>query len=465
MSRLDDISREIARLRREVGDARAEAAGASSVAATAERRVARLALVASDVEAGWKRLSQDASPALWDPRSGRHEDQDFGSALLDRLAAGGAGGSEGVVGSDQASLGRPNLLLDPLVSLPVSTFTVPSAERTLAYGWEHDAYGVGEGSTSPSWFAFAVSGSPNVGVLNAGYPFAPFSSAVFQSQHSGSAEARIRSGDVDIAGSSGAFTARFIAGRISYAHLFADGSAPSLKELTIELYDATSAVVRASQTISILSIALGTLGWLDVNYQPTDTEKTHDWQLRWRMKTTGGSGGNFYTGDPMLVYSTSGSVPDYQPKLGRATSFPRLQHHNPIATRRTVIEAFRQTAQRFELYDDGAMEWGAAGPDVGLARQAVGLLRIDDADIAEGSLGAVGDLIPALDGGTWAFTYNGDGTVATADRSGPAGVASTVITYAGSEVASIVTTKAGLTITSTPGYTAGKIVSLVRAVV
>ena len=363
MSRLDDIGRDLNLLRREVGLARSEADAAAAIARSISRRRSNLSLADEDVMAGWKRLSPDARPAFWDPRQGRHEDQGFGSSLQDRLASGA--GAEGVVGADQASLGRSNILLDPLINLPVTTFTVPTVERTLAYGWDHNFFGIGDSSTLPSWFALAVSGNPNVGVLNAGGANSPFSSATIQIQTTGSTETLIRSASTQIGLSSAPYTARWLAGRIGYAHLFADGAAPSLKTLTIELYDVTAASVRASQAISLLGLAVGTLGWLDVNYEPTTPEKGHDWQFRVRFKTTGGSGVNFYMGDPILVWSASGSVPDYQPKIGRATSFPRLQHNNPNASDRSVIEAYRQSLLRFQLYDNGKMEWGGGtfGPD------------------------------------------------------------------------------------------------------
>lgn len=68
--------------------------------------------------------------------------------------------------------------------------------------------------------------------------------------------------------------------------------------------------------------------------------------------------------------------------------------------------------------------------------------------------------------GHWDFTYNGDGTIATATRSGIAGVATAVITYAPpGRVSSVVTTRNNKVITSIPSYNGlGQIIGLDRTV-
>jgi hypothetical protein len=71
---------------------------------------------------------------------------------------------------------------------------------------------------------------------------------------------------------------------------------------------------------------------------------------------------------------------------------------------------------------------------------------------------------PPLEG--LAVTYSGPGVPTTVVRTDTPGgvVASSVITYAGTQVASVVTTRSGYTITVTPTYTGTDITSISRVV-
>lgn len=106
---------------------------------------------------------------------------------------------------------------------------------------------------------------------------------------------------------------------------------------------------------------------------------------------------------------------------------------------------------------------GSATYDLRLQRVGAKALQFDDAAGGPAKLWLAGDQVQIL-GASFAVAYNGDGTVASVTRSGAQGAATTTITYAGSEVASVVTVRGGKTVTVTPAYTAGKVVSLVRAV-
>ncbi len=102
--------------------------------------------------------------------------------------------------------------------------------------------------------------------------------------------------------------------------------------------------------------------------------------------------------------------------------------------------------------------------DTQLLRTAAKQMTYSDLAYGPATLLVDGDVIAGLNAG-WSFTYNADGTLATATRSGAAGTATVTVSYSSPGfISTISVVRGGRTVTITPSYSGGRIQSYTRAV-
>lgn len=194
----------------------------------------------------------------------------------------------------------------------------------------------------------------------------------------------------------------------------------------------------------------------------TDLDLTHSYQyrIRFHVVKTGVDVESAFIDlvEPQFGFSAI-EVPDpYRPGVGKWV--PGELH----------ITRMGDSFYRFEIDTVGTMRWGpgTSGPDVAVNRTGTRQLTWDDDasglnPIQERHEGAIFERGPTLM--DLVIAYASPGIPSQVDRLDEgAPISTTVITYAGPQVASVVTTRFGRTFTVIPVYTGTDITSLQRVV-
>ena len=112
----------------------------------------------------------------------------------------------------------------------------------------------------------------------------------------------------------------------------------------------------------------------------------------------------------------------------------------------------------------GTVAEQVATSDTRLIRTGTKQMTYSDLAYGPATLVVDGDIVTGL-AAYWAFNYNGDGTLASATRSGAAGSATVTVNYSPpGTISTIVVVKGGRTVTITPTYAGGRIDHFTRAV-
>lgn len=371
-----------------------------------------------------------------------------------------------------------NLLLDPTWENGIAAaITNPAVDTAWSYAFPHTQAGAGTGdalAAVPAWYVQRVSGVAQVDFAYhlrrgevAENGFGSGSLRIKVGAAAGTTVARV---------TSAAYNAvvdpqmPVLGASIGYQNRGTWDDA-LVRTLKLELYDATAAAVKASQTLTLpTAVNTNPEEYLTVHYQPTAPERLHDWQVRYTFTVIGDTVSVSWIelGEPLLAWSLRADVPLFSPRLG--SWYPTHLHGLASTAAQAVVTALvaGDTGSRFELGADGALRFGLGDGtfDARLRRSAAKEWTVDDGaagPIVEKFIGAFFEQGPtAMD---LVIGYAAPGvpsSVARSDNGVP--MSSTTINYVGPLIASVVTTRFGKTITVTPTYTGSDITAIHRAV-
>jgi len=475
MSRIDDLARDIAELRRDLRNARLQEADAA-VSAAQRRHTARLAVREEELRQAWRRLDPDTSLLRWQPRAGEPVEVDIGAGLLQRLRS--ADPVADSLGNADTYTGMANQVDDPAFEnytdeLVTLTTTEQAVGRFLY-----------PGSSGTAWWASKTAGTNALcrtqRLIERANLSNPFNSAAvllnIGATGAASHEIMVRTG---VSLGAGELVLPYL---VASVRVFLEASVfgnvntnVTSRTLVLEIYDVTDAVVRGTSSVDLqplvddgLASALSTARLTAAVLLAGQAWAGHIFRLRIRllMTTSGGTGtSSFLIGEPMAQLSYSPDVGFYQPTIGLWVPKVVANRSDEFTSDLVVGQRATEANRRYSADTSGFTSWGsgAAAQDVALWRSKAAELRIDSGSTPPGAL-AVNDIVPHK-AAAWAIAYNGDGTVASATRSGDAGAATTTVAYSGAHIASVVSVRAGRTVTVIPTYTGDLITGLSRTVV
>jgi hypothetical protein len=394
------------------------------------------------------------------------------------LGTTGVGDTMGAGGLSWPTAGY-NLLYDPTWDGQGETaINLTGTDQALSWGVETVAYGEAH-SPLEAWYARLTGGgaAAQTGSFERrGQTSTPFNSSAMAFRCIGAGTVLMRSRDIapDAGWESVALPQPYLtAGLVLWRR--EPTNTATTNTATLEIYDATDAVVRATVTFDVNALAVYGVYRLTCAFQPTTAQKGHTYQLRLAWATAGLTGiPELHLGDPILALSFTPDTPPYTPDLGRwmpdYVSRVGSYENNHLAVGRLFGDAW----YRFILSNYGWSEWGDGTTlDARLRRTGAKVVTWDDAqpggayndDGGPVTTKHIGPLfVQGPNSMDLAVTYALPGKPSGVTRTDGALISTTVITYAGAQVASVVTTRFGKTITVTPTYSGTDIVSVHRAV-
>lgn len=466
MPQLTDALREIGDLRRQLLELQTETRANTAEIGTAIRKT-RLALAVIEQNEAIGRLRPSTSPIIWDPRTGDMSNPELSQSLIDRLRRGDPVSNS--LGGTGLYVGQPNLLLDGVLDTALVAANFSSSWQRASLDFQtrsillqgsdpptHYFTGYGGGATfggrqagefmsGPLWGVAAAIATPCT--FRHEWFFAPGGDLTYNY-------------DIDKTG-----PLPFLVAALRFVRtLPAAAPFPTALTGTLEIHaDPTNGVgtVVASETWNLLEYGANAPILLSVAAVVADMSAyTHFAVVFKVLDESGSSAGLTYTlYEPQIHYALTPDPVPFSPGISRwqptwlhSDWLPAVDGVNMHVIRAQLAgESFG----RYVVKGDGTTEWGPGGlnsRDTMIAR------------VGTGVLGYESDLI-AYDDSSWSFTYNPDGTVNTATRSGEQGAANVTVSYSGpGKVSGVVTTKGGRTITVNPTYTGDKVTALTRAV-
>ncbi|HEY6012384.1 MAG TPA: hypothetical protein VIU37_00195, partial [Candidatus Limnocylindrales bacterium] len=334
-----------------------------------------------------RRLRPSTNLLNWDPRPGRANAPAIEDSLLDRLRRGDPVADS--IGNVLTFYGIQNLILDPTME----SVYPPAATSSVEAVWSRSLLG------APAWYVkdggTSATGSFGVEYLRDDPIDNPYNSAAVRMRltatGSGTHTLEVRSVNWAIVNFP---VLPYLVGAVRVARLFnnTDTNVTSRK-LILELYDQSSAVVRASNTVDLeLNVPIDTQKQLVVSIPfAGESWESNNFQIRVRLElvTTGATGtAYFHIGEPQLILSYSPDPPPYTPNIAswhpiKVASYGRTDPD-------VVLEAAvtPESNARISILNSGTILWGSgsAAADTDLYRGTANQLKTTDTLYAVGGL-------------------------------------------------------------------------------
>ena len=272
-----------------------------------------------------------------------------------------------------------------------------------------------------------------------------------------------------LAGGAGLPYAYLVAGAVLY---LTAATTYTQAQVTLQIEEAVSLAVMASASIDLLATPAGIpvpMFCASSSLSPAQRLRTYRWKLDLAITTTGaGNTAKVSIQEAVLVSTPSLDFPTFSPIV--AAFIPTASAHlaGSSATKALAVQSVGDTLDRLEVTGAGELKLGSGAAAVDTRLYGAGSKRVIYDD------GAGGAAKLQIDGPAWVrgpadmdldVTYASAGKPGGVTRLDDLGaVSTTVITYTGANVASVVTTRFGKTMTVTPIYTGADITHIDRVV-